>query len=69
MTLAIETDILDIFVSFIKNTEFTDCDLITFLDQTQNVLLDLDDLDFEEGQTNNMVTRIVSRDLSHIEGG
>jgi hypothetical protein len=69
MTLAMETDVLDILVSFIKNTEFTDNDLIVFLDESENVTLDLMDLKFEKGYTNTMVTRITKGDLKHIEGG
>ena len=69
LTMAIEADILNILVSFIKNTEFTDCDLVNFLDEAQNVVLDLCDLNFEKGYTAAMFQRIQRGDLSHIEGG
>lgn len=69
ITLAMETDLLDILVSFIKNTEFTDNDLVHFLDESENVTLDLMELKFEKGYTNSMINRITNGDLRHIEGG
>ena len=69
VTLAMETDVLDILVSFIKNTEFSDSDLINFLDESENVTLDLMDLKFEKGHTNAIINRITKGDLQHIEGG
>ena len=69
ITMATETDILEVLVTFIKKTEFIDNDLATFLQLVEDldlVSLDLESLIINPGiYYKTMATKLISGSLKH----
>ena len=66
VTMAIETDVLEVLIHFVKNTEFADQDLSLFMDQVEDVNLELRALEAAPGiHTRNIITRLMTGDLKN----
>ena len=64
ITMAIETDVLEVLIHFVRNTEFVDQDAALYMDQVEDVKLELETLEKNRGKhTVNMVERLLKGDL------
>ena len=64
VTMAVETDVLEILIHFVKNTEFADQDMSLFMEQVEDVSLELEGLSTSPGtHSRNIVTRLLTGDL------
>ena len=64
VTISIKTDVLEVFIHFVKNTEFSDHDMSLYMEQVEDVNLELKSLEKTPGRhTRRMITRLLTGDL------
>ena len=65
VTMSTETDVLEVLIHFVKNTEYSDQDLSLYMEHVEDVKLELNGLKEQPGRhTQRMLTRLLTGDLS-----